>query len=269
MELSSLAWPEVPDGSILVVAVGSCEQHGPHLPFDTDTRIAVALVEELVRQLDDTGPAPGDTDLNDTAPDHTALDRIALERTALDRTAPMVIGPPIGIGASGEHEGFPGTLSIGTVALEAVLVELVRSALPSPGSPRPARFRGVVWVNGHGGNVEAMGRAAALLSDEGRPILAWHPRIPDGDSHAGRTETSLLLHLDPGAVRMDRAAVGSTARWRDIGDIVVAEGLAAVTPNGVLGDPTGASAAEGATMFERLAGQLRDSVVAWRDTLVR
>lgn len=253
MDLSSLTWPDLADGAsptgstsstgaggglLLVVALGSCEQHGPHLPFDTDTRIAEALVAALVRRLGRDGSR-------------------------------LVVAPSIGIGASGEHEGFPGTLSIGTVALEAVLVELVRSALPPPGSGRPAPFRGVVWVNGHGGNVEATGRAAALLTDEGRSVLVWHPTIPDGDSHAGRTETSLMLHLDPGVVRMDRAEVGSTARWREIGDVVMAEGLAAVTPNGILGDPTGATAEEGRAIFENLVDRLCNAVTAWHDTLDR
>ncbi|UDY37760.1 mycofactocin biosynthesis peptidyl-dipeptidase MftE [Dermatobacter hominis] len=236
VRLSGSTWPDLAGDrrDVLVVPLGSCEQHGPHLPFDTDTRIAEHLSAALAERVDG-----------------------------------LVVAPSIGIGASGEHESFPGTLSIGTVALEAVLVELVRSALPPPGSPRPRPFGGVVLVNGHGGNVEATGRAAALLSDEGRDVLVWHPRVPDGDSHAGRTETSLLLHLDPAAVRIDRAQPGSTARWREIGDVVVAQGLAAVTANGVLGDPTTATAAEGEAVFVALVDALCASVEAWRDTLGR
>src|SRR5690606_27477338 len=214
VRLANLRWPEVADDAILVIALGSCEQHGPHLPLDTDTRIADVLVAALVDRLDDA--------------------------------ARLVAGPTIALGASGEHESFPGTLSIGTVALEAVLVELIRSALPPPGSTRPRSLLGVVLVNGHGGNVGAIRRATELLVDEGRAVLAWHPRVPSGDSHAGRTETSLLLHLDPGCVRMERVEPGATARWREIGDRVLAEGLAAVTSNGILGDPTSATAEEGA-----------------------
>lgn len=230
--LAALAWPEVPAGAVLAVPLGSCEQHGPHLPLDTDTRIAVACAGALAERV------PG-----------------------------VVVAPAVGIGASGEHESFPGTLSIGTVALEATVVELVRSALPPPGSPRPAPFAGVVLVNGHGGNVEAVERAASLLADEGRPVLAWHPRVPGGDSHAGRTETSLLMHLDPGVVRVDRLEAGSTARWREIGPAVMAEGLAAVTANGVLGDPTTATAEHGAEVFAGLAEDLCSKVGSWRATL--
>lgn len=235
MRLPESTWTEVPDRSILVVPLGSCEQHGPHLPLDTDTRIADALVASLV------------------------------ERVGVDQR--LVVGPTIGIGASGEHASFPGTLSIGTVALEALLVELVRSALPPPGSDRPRPFHGVVLVNGHGGNVEAIRRATELLTDERRAVLVWHPRVPDGDSHAGRTETSLLLHLDPDCVRMDRAVPGATARWREIGHRVLAEGLAAVTSNGILGDPTTATAEEGSTIFEELLDDLCAAVAVWRATL--
>lgn len=236
--LGDMSWTEVPDRSILVVALGSCEQHGPHLPLDTDTRIAEHLCEALVER--------------------DAAAGIGLLR-----------GPTVAVGASGEHADFPGTLSIGTAALEAVIVELVRSALPDRASGRPSPFAGVILVNGHGGNVEATGRAAALLAAEGRDVLVWHPRIRGGDSHAGRTETSLLLHLEPGSVRLDRLEAGSTARWREIGDAVMAGGLAAVTPNGVLGDPTAADGDEGSVLFERLVLDLCTVVDAWRDTLGR
>lgn len=225
--LADLAWTEVPSHALLVVPIGSCEQHGPHLPMDTDLRIATALCESLASARPD-----------------------------------VVIAPPLTVTASGEHQSFPGTLSIGTIATEAAVVELVRSALPTAGSPRPSPFVAVVLVNGHGGNVESLARAEALLVDEGRDVLVWHPRVPGGDSHAGATETSILLHLDPGCVRSDRIETGSTARWRDIGPTVIAEGLAAVTANGVLGDPTTATAAQGRRMLDALVADLADAVAA-------
>ena len=220
--LSAMTWPEVPERSLLVVPVGSCEQHGPHLPFDTDLRIATELSERLVDARDDA-----------------------------------VLGPAIGIGASGEHESFPGTLSIGTEALVAVAVELGRSALPEPSQGRPAPFRAVLFVNGHGGNIEALARAEAQLVAEGRDVTVWHPRVPGGDSHAGRTETSMMLAIDPALVRVDRLVAGSTARWREIGPTVIAEGLRAVTDNGILGDPRGADAEHGAGLLAELAEELR------------
>ncbi len=223
--LAELAWVEMPDRTLLLVPTGSCEQHGPHLPLDVDLRIARAVAGEVAGRFDD-----------------------------------VVVGPELAIGASGEHQSFPGTLSIGTEVLVSVIVELCRSALPPPGSALPAPFSGVLFVNGHGGNVEAFAAALPLLRAEGRAVEVWHPQVPGGDSHAGRTETSLLLHLDPGCVREDRLPVGSTARWREIGDVVRAEGLAAVTPNGVLGDATTATAEEGAAVFDQLVADLRAAV---------
>lgn len=220
--LAARTWPEVGDAQLLVVPVGSCEQHGPHLPLDTDLRIAAELSQRLVAARTDA-----------------------------------VVGPPITIGASGEHESFPGTLSIGTQALGSVVVELGRSALPPPGSSRPRPFRAVLFVNGHGGNVEALANGTAVLVAEGRDVAVWHPQVPGGDSHAGRTETSMMLHLDPDAVRADRIEPGSTARWREIGPTVMTSGLAAVASNGILGDPTTADPAHGAELLATLADELR------------
>ena len=231
LRLSELSWPEVPTGSVLVVPVGSCEQHGPHLPLDVDTRIAQFLADALAEHLG--GGA--------------------------------VVAPPVTVGASGEHAGFPGTLSVGNEVMASVVVELVRSALPVPGSAEP--FAGVVLVNGHGGNIAALGSATGLLVSEGRAVLAWHPQVPGGDSHAGRTETSMLLHLDPGCVRMDRAEPGATTRWRELAPEVMAGGLRDVAPNGVLGDPTTATAEEGAQVFRDLVAALVADVAAWRGTL--
>ena len=216
--LGESTWPEVAERgpSVLAVPLGSVEQHGPHLPLDTDTRIAEALVAALAEARPD-----------------------------------VVAAPPLAYGASGEHAGFPGTLSIGTEALTTVLVELGRSA---------DAFAGVVFVNGHGGNLEAVRHAAALLTTEGRRVVAWAPSVPGGDAHAGRTETSLLLALDPGCVRLDLAEPGATAPLADlIGDLRTG-GVAAVAPNGVLGDPTGASADEGADLFETLTADLLAAV---------
>ena len=114
----------------------------------------------------------------------------------------MIVTPPLTITASGEHQGFAGTLSIGTDALTAVVIELVRSADWADG---------VVLVNGHGGNVDAVTAAVRTLTGEGRRVRAWWPSVPGGDAHAGRTETSLLLHLDPSCVDRTMLAPGATA----------------------------------------------------------
>ncbi|MEV5975226.1 mycofactocin biosynthesis peptidyl-dipeptidase MftE [Streptomyces sp. NPDC051921] len=148
----------------------------------------------------------------------------------------VVTAPPVPYGSSGEHMAFPGTLSIGREATELLLVELVRSA---------DAFAGVVLVSAHGGNAVPVRRAVARLRAEGRRVLAWGPAGPPDDSHAGRTETSVMLALRPDAVRTDRYAPGDLRPLPAIIDELRHSGVGAVSPSGVLGDPTGAHAEEG------------------------
>ena len=206
---------------LLVVPVGSCEQHGPHLPLDTDTRIASALAEGLAHSYDE-----GD----------------------------IVIAPALTISASGEHASFPGTLSLGTEVFTQVLVELVRSA---------DWTAGVVLVNGHGGNRKAVHDAVRLLQTEQRRVLPWWPSVPGGDAHAGDTETSIMLAIAPHMVRMDSAEAGATAPFSELVDQITAGGIRAVSKNGVLGDPTRASAAHGRNMLTRLSLDLLAAVDDW------
>jgi hypothetical protein len=77
------------------------------------------------------------------------------------------------------------------------------------------------------------------------------------DAHAGHTETSLLLHLWPDAVRIDLLAAGNTDPLADLMPRLRRGGVAAVSPSGVLGDPTTAAAADGARIF---AGMVADCV---------
>ena len=214
LELGGLTWTEV-DRPIVVVPVGSCEQHGPHLPIATDTIIATRLASELV-----------------------------------NRRVDALLAPALAITASGEHKGFPGTLSIGTEVMTTVLVELARSA---------DWARGVVFVDSHGGNLAATQRAAKVFEHEDRKVLIWSPSIPGGDPHAGHTETSLLLALAPDQVRLDRAVAGPTPSLTEL----IEHGVQPLSETGVMGDPTDANAADGKRIFERLCDQLAAAVDAW------
>ena len=211
-------WTEVERATVLV-PVGSLEQHGPHLPLDTDTRIAAAVA-----------------------------------RRAADPS--MLLAPPLAYGASGEHEGFAGTLSLGHAALRAVLVELGRSA--------GAWASRMVFVNGHGGNLPTVAEAAIQLRAEGRDVAWSGCVVPGGDAHAGRTETSILLALDPSVVRLAAAEVGNTAPLQDLMPVLTSGGVKAASANGVLGDPRGATAAEGEVLLATLVENLRDRLDRWK-----
>jgi len=225
--LSQLSWTEVPDRPTVLVPLGSFEQHGPHLPLDTDTRIADAVA-------------------------HAAAGR-AGERGAGERRARrVVVAPPVVYAASGEHQGFPGTMSIGTEALRFLLLELVRSLTLWSGR--------VLLVNGHGGNVGCLPSVTAELAREGRRA-DWIPCSPrGGDAHAGHTETSLMLHLAPELVDLKRAEAGNTTPVAQLMPAMLAGGVGAVAPNGVLGDPTTATAEEGARLFEELVDRVEEAL---------
>lgn len=171
-----------------------------------------------------------------------------------------VLAPTLPYGASGEHQGFPGTLSMGTEALTTVLIELQRSA-----ALWAAR---TVVVNGHGGNVEAISRAVHRLRHEGHDVgwLACAPASPARpapvDSHAGRTETSLMLHLRPDVVGPQRPVGATTALPRLLPSLREG-GVRAVSPSGVLGDASGASAEEGARMLSEMVDAAVGAVRAW------
>lgn len=204
-----------------MVPLGSTEQHGPHLPLDTDTRIAAAVARGA--------------------------------RTLLEQ--PWLVAPAIAYGASGEHQDFPGTISIGTEALTLLLVEYGRSA--ACWAPR------VVFVNGHGGNVGALSAAVGRLRAEGRDAC-WCPCVaPGGDAHAGHTETSVLLHISPSEVLTDRWLAGNRAPLPELLPAMRRGGVAAVSPVGVLGDPTTATAAEGKRIFGEMVDDCVRRIVRW------
>jgi creatinine amidohydrolase len=230
VDLAALTWPQVAgrleEGAgggtaNLILPLGATEQHGPHLPLETDTIIATAWARAVAVRL------------------------------------PALVAPTLPYGASGEHQGFAGTLSIGHEALQSVIIELCRSARH--------QVRRVVLLCGHAGNLDTLHTVARRLTFEGHPVMAlvptW-PQRPGIDAHAGRTETSLMLHLRPDLV--DRSQLGpplGPAPHHPVGedrpltetmDRLRSEGVIGVSPTGILGDVTGANVAEGRALFDEL-----------------
>ena len=165
-------------GGVVLLPIGSVEQHGPHLPLDTDTDAATAVTERAARRLGDP---------------------------------PALVLPPIWWGLSPYWMGFPGTLTLRPETILALVADL------GAGVARHG-FRRLVIVNGHGGNAGLVDVAATLLADHGlrAAALSYWDLIPaeiaartrhDGGSigHAGEVETSIGLFLQPDLVRQELA----------------------------------------------------------------
>ena len=226
--LAATTWPSVSTSSLVLVPLGSTEQHGPHLPFSTDSIISTAVALGVAEALND-----------------------------------VVVAPTIHYGASGEHQSFPGTVSVGHEALRVTLVELVRSL--STWAER------IVFVNGHGGNIGSLSAAIPHLIAENHRV-AWVPcAVRGGDAHAGRIETSIMLHLAPELVDLTKARPGNVAPLGELLPAMRAGGTREVSPSGVLGDPTGANAAEGVALLDDMIGavlrRLRSDTIDQRGCL--
>lgn len=204
---------------VVLVPMGSTEQHGPHLPVATDAIVAAAVALEAAPHIG----------------------------RVIDRE--VIIAPTIPYGASGEHQGFPGTISIGHEALAVMLIELVRST--------SAWAHRIVFVNGHGGNMATLSAVVDQMRDEKHTVSAvgCAPETST-DAHAGYDETSVMLFLRPDLVDMARAEVGNTAALSDLLPALMAQGMRPVTANGVLGDPRSASAEAGRRIFAELVDRV-------------
>lgn len=222
--LECLTWTEIGASATVVLPIGALEQHGPHLPLNTDVVIAEAVAVGVANHLSGLG---------------TSLDQV-------------VLAPALTYTASGEHEAFAGTLSIGVETVRLVLVELARSV-------RRWAAR-LVLVNAHGGNAIAIRDATTQLRAEGHWIDVVTCSAPGADLHAGRTETSLLLHLAPGLVRTHRLAAGYLGGPAEAMPVLRRAGVAALSASGVLGDPRDATAAEGATILAEMTRRACDGL---------
>lgn len=236
-------------GSVLCLPMGSMEQHGPHLPLNTDTVLAEAFTDLIVERWGE------------------AYDLWKL--------------PSMAFGLSREHDWAAGTMSLSVTGLTAMLRDLGREIV------RGLPARNLLIVNGHGGNrgiLEALGRE--LRGDFGLNLVALHlgalispvthAAVPE--IHAGKDETSVMLALAPELVRGDRlrelkAPVDGDAVRATTLDPATSwpwsSGDPRIASAGVIGDATQASAEHGRVIIARVVEaaepvlkRLRDNVSA-------
>jgi len=211
------------NSKILLLPLGSFEQHGPHLPFDTDTIIIDSVVSRALSE----------------------------ERIEVDK---FLVAPTIAISASDEHAGFSGTLSTGTEALTQSVVAICRSASWS---------QGVCIVNGHGGNADALARISSALTYEKIAHSIWSlPSYDGADMHAGHTETSVMLHVAPDKVHTERIEAGTVGDASALVAQMRTSGVAGVSDNGVLGDPTTATSEQGVAVMKLYSSSLASHLAA-------
>lgn len=225
-------------GSILVVPVGSVEQHGEHLPVATDTILVGSVVDGALEAVTDV---------------------------------PALATPPVWCGYSPHHLSLGGTISGDFETLRSHLEEIAATGLSNG-------FDAILFVNGHGGNtalietvvsevgyahedVDALGVTYFQLADA--LVREVRDSDPGGMAHGGEFETSLMLYLDPESVGENRPAEYLEKPY-DLGGTDLIEGgpLAIYRPfeaysrSGAIGDPSLASAEKGEILFDGLTDAL-------------
>ncbi|MFH8933134.1 creatininase family protein [Streptomyces griseosporeus] len=204
---------------VAVLPVGSYEQHGPYLPLATDTLVACAIAREIAA------------------------------------AHPVHLLPPVTVSCSHEHAAWPGTVSISSVTLHAVVRDIADTL-------RRSGVGALVLVNGHGGNY-VLGNVVQEASARGEK-LALFPAVEDweaareragvvtsllSDMHAGEIETSILLHVHPHLVRPGYESADHLADDRRH---LLTAGMSAYTDSGVIGRPSLGSADKGKALLASL-----------------
>ena len=220
--------------SVLIQPIAAVEQHGPHLPLSTDLLITDAAAEAVMAQAGDE------------------LDLWLL--------------PTFAYGKSNEHEWAPGTVTLSATTVLAMLDDLGRSLARLPA-------RRLVFLNGHGGNTALLQVALREIRvAHGLETFLMHPFAPPESSpgtdpeggwgiHGGHVETSMLMHVRPDLVDMSLTASSvpdwpETTSLRPGGSVVFGWTSADLGLDGVIGNPTEATAEAGKVFFEAAVAQL-------------
>jgi creatinine amidohydrolase len=263
LEYAKMTWPEVKAAAerdpVVVIPVGAIEDHGLHLPLDTDILIAGHVCRQAVEQ-------------------------IGAERALLM--------PPIWFGYESHHMDFPGTIDISWDIF-------VKYALCVTKSLAHHGFRRILLVNGHGSNRPLIDMVARLTTVHDPRVLcaalSWFEltdvreafdqvRESESTSHACELETSAYLALDPDLVQMDKAvndeiAIVSPHTWRDLtgrrpraewkNPIAMTEIWSTVSATGTRGDATKSTAEKGKVALDAAVGELVEIIVELKERPIR
>ncbi len=219
------------DRPVVIVPVGSVEQHGPHCPQDVDISIPYHLAIRAADEIDEF---------------------------------PVIVAPPVTYGFTHYNMGEVGTITLGLEVFIAVLCDVCRSIWANG-------FHRIIMINGHGGNLAPTWTASVKLAEEDvwalaitywnmatEELLAWSEADNGSIGHGGEWETSLQLHLRP-------HLVDESLRVKDEWRMKFSAGVQkyATFPerrremaNGVMGDPFVASAEKGERLFNVLLERL-------------
>ncbi len=239
--MGELTWPEarerLKEVDMVLLPVGSIEQHGSHLPLDTDAFDAEYLAQQIAAACSDPKP---------------------------------LVLPLISYGVSYHHDDFTGTMSITNETLSRLVYEIGMSAARNG-------FNKIVIVNGHGGNVPSLKFAAQMINRDAHIFVCVDtgetsdPDVLDlaetpNDVHAGEIETSVSLAIRPHLVKLDRAkkyVPKFSSRYLNFSSKRSVEWYARtakLSRNGVLGDPSKASKEKGEKMWAIMVKNLVELV---------
>jgi creatinine amidohydrolase/Fe(II)-dependent formamide hydrolase-like protein len=218
---------------VALLPVGAIEQHGPHLPLDTDTFDADYLARRVAESCSDPKP---------------------------------LVLPAVPYGVSYHHQAFKGTISISNDTLSKLIYDIGVAAASNG-------IRKLIMINGHGGNVPALNFAAQMINQDTNIFVCVDTGDTsdvdiaaivetDNDVHAGEIETSTALAVRPELVRMAMATTSVPAFSSDYLQFSSKRGVNwyaythKISDTGVMGDPCKATAAKGEKIWQAMIAHL-------------
>lgn len=239
-----LTWPEVNDAvqeqKVVLLPTGSTEQHGPHLPLDTDVFLAESICLEVGRRLADR----------------------------------VLVLPPISYGLNQHHIDFPGTIHIEPETFIAFCLDITKS-VAYHGFTKIMLVNG---HGSNAPLIDLVARKTVLQTRSLCAAVTYlslarqafdEVRETDVIAHADEMETSLYLHLAGERVRMERAVADDDVRGRYLSsdsttEVRFNDYWGRWTRTGVHGDPRPATEEKGRVIFEAAVTRLGELVDEWR-----